>query len=432
MLVVLVLLLSLLNTTVLVIAVDVDTDVEVEAGPDIASPSAYLKELQSQQNGLSDSMTDGDANNNNILIDTTGAAVNVIDINDVLIEGSPDIAVALVDIALEVSVEFISSDGTVDAVTNDDDDSTLNTRSEEIVVVEANSRGLDRAGEHANEDILTSVLENSVGDGSAVGSEEETSAAVAGDQAMPSSEEASDEYFGEQGGEIITDESDAHSSSTESGEGADDEAFREMLEQALLEEAELLSEERLMAEESTARDKETAETPDAAAGRSDEEPTEQAEASLRPSLSSYGKTRGSTLKSARSARTSAKEPQTASSGPRDRTTLSGSGASQRKAPTDLPVAGMDRHFAAAAGVAEDESEESRPVDGDDEAALLRRFRVKRRYARPVEAILRRSAADPYTVLGVPRESTFADLKRAFRSTVVAVHPDKNPHPVGKL
>lgn len=80
------------------------------------------------------------------------------------------------------------------------------------------------------------------------------------------------------------------------------------------------------------------------------------------------------------------------------------------------------------------AEQERARRREEERVL--RMRVRRRYASPVEDVLRHvdlenpaAVFDPYKVLGVSRHASHSDIKRVFRARVVAVHPDKNPHPV---
>ena len=80
------------------------------------------------------------------------------------------------------------------------------------------------------------------------------------------------------------------------------------------------------------------------------------------------------------------------------------------------------------------AEEERVRRREEESML--RMRIRRKFASPVEEVLRHinpesppAVIDPYKVLGVSRQASHNDIKRIFRARVIAVHPDKNPHPV---
>lgn len=67
---------------------------------------------------------------------------------------------------------------------------------------------------------------------------------------------------------------------------------------------------------------------------------------------------------------------------------------------------------------------------------LERAKVPRRFAGPVERVLRASSSDLYSpsrylVLGVRRGAEENEIKKAHRNAALKVHPDKNPHPDAK-
>ena len=166
---------------------------------------------------------------------------------------------------------------------------------------------------------------------------------------------------------------------------------------------------------------------------------------------SFGKAKGSTLRSARANSVPLEDPGLRNNSrgrvPGERRQSGGSyfgesrqassvSSSEIRAMEDLGRSfGIDLDLAA-------KEERRRKAIAEQERARRRdeerivRMRVRRRYASPVEDILRHvdlenpsAVFDPYKVLGVSKHASHSDIKRVFRSRVVAVHPDKNPHPV---
>ena len=71
---------------------------------------------------------------------------------------------------------------------------------------------------------------------------------------------------------------------------------------------------------------------------------------------------------------------------------------------------------------------------DSQKDRLRAYKLSRTIARPVErtlSIYENYKTNLYDVLGLPRDCDDIDVKQAYRSLALEIHPDKNPHPKAK-
>lgn len=87
------------------------------------------------------------------------------------------------------------------------------------------------------------------------------------------------------------------------------------------------------------------------------------------------------------------------------------------------------------GLGFDDDSEGSDADEGSAAYLNRRFRVARKYSRPVEVILDMTRCPEHThydLLGVSPTASPTEIKQAYRLKSLEVHPDKNPHPDAKV
>lgn len=96
--------------------------------------------------------------------------------------------------------------------------------------------------------------------------------------------------------------------------------------------------------------------------------------------------------------------------------------------------GLDGLFGKLGGGAQDEGSKQRATENKERALRWAGYQLPREVARPVERTLELYEDDStslYDVLRLPLWAAEDEVRRAYRSLVFDLHPDRNPHPDAK-